>query len=139
MHFLFVIVFAQEFAEKSLLLVAMAAAAPPVAPGSPPFNAITKDVPGGEADAPMPSDIESLQQEVRRLRNELEKERAMALLSPSRQAYRAHAGSGSSGGALGFDLDDHDSLPSDLPAMLHQSSQLPDGTTVFISEQELAG
>ncbi len=117
----------------------MAAATPPVMPGSPPFGAITKDVPGGEADAPMPSDIEGLQQEVRRLRNELEKERAMALLSPTRHAHRPHAGSGGSAGALGFDESDKESLPSDRPAMWHQSSQLPDGTTVFISEQELAG
>jgi len=117
----------------------MAAAAPPVVPGSPPFAAITKDVPGGEADAPMPSDIEGLRQEVRRLRNELEKERAMALLSPTRHAYRAHAGSGSTGAALGLDDSDKDSLPSDMPPLYQQSSQLPDGTTVFISEQELAG
>jgi hypothetical protein len=86
----------------------------------------------------MPGNMEGLQEEVRRLRNELEKERAMALLSPSRGPYRAHAGSGGMG-FLSLSESDKESVRSDLPLLKHQSSTLRDGTTVFISEPEMAG
>ena len=93
---------------------------------------ITDQVGGGSAaiDAPIPTSVDELQAEVKRLRYELEKERTVAkLTSPVRPRVRAFS----------EDSDGVPPAPELAAALVHQSSTLPDGSTVLISEAELAG
>ncbi|CAE7910560.1 PPA6 [Symbiodinium sp. KB8] len=84
---------------------------------------------GAAMDAPMPTTVEDLQAEVMRLRQELEKERTVAAMAtPVRPRFRA------------FSEDSEDvPAPGENPLLVAQSSTLPDGSTVLISEAELAG